>query len=290
MAEVAFGLPVYNGEDYLAAALTSLQEQDLADIEIVISDNASTDATEEIARRAAVEDSRVRYVRHSRNRGGAWNYNAAVMLTHAPLFSWMAADDVKLPGFARECRDALIDAGPESVFSCCRTRLIDADGAIIEDLNDTALEVDAPTPHGRLRGLYRSQASHLQYGVIRREALLRTRGVMAVYGDDMILLTELLCLGRMALAPGQHFLQRRHAAQFSQQGAGQVLWHDPEARLRWAFPQFRLNAHLYAAVGRAGLGVAEAARCQVAIARYWAVPRWRGMARDVATALGVASR
>ncbi len=47
---VGVGMPVYNGERFLAEAIESVLRQSFADFELVISDNASTDRTEEICR------------------------------------------------------------------------------------------------------------------------------------------------------------------------------------------------------------------------------------------------
>jgi glycosyltransferase involved in cell wall biosynthesis len=287
---VTFGLPVFNGERYLAEALRSIQEQDLEDIEIVVSDNGSTDGTEEIARTAADHDHRIRYLRSPVNRGGAWNYQRVAALAAAPLFSWMAADDVKGSAFARRCVEALDDAGGEYVFACPRTRLIDADGIVFEHLNDDRMGMDATSAAVRVRNLLQAQASHVMYGVIRTSALRRTRGVRPRVGDDMILLVELLCQGRMVLVDEDLFDQRRHREQFSQQGQNQVAWHAPDARARFAFPQTLLDLELYAAVAHTDLPFAEKARCWATIAPSWAFPRWRGVAGDVRTAMGVPAR
>jgi len=47
---VSIGMPVYNGEKYLPNALTTLLNQDFEDFELIISDNGSSDRTEEICR------------------------------------------------------------------------------------------------------------------------------------------------------------------------------------------------------------------------------------------------
>ena len=69
------GLPVYNGADYLAEAIDSILKQSFEDFELLIQDNASTDATGEICRAYAASDPRVRYVRNPQNVGAAGNYN-----------------------------------------------------------------------------------------------------------------------------------------------------------------------------------------------------------------------
>lgn len=284
---VSIGLPVYNGERFLPDALRSVQEQDLEDIEIVLSDNGSTDGTEEIARTAAAADPRVRYLRSATNRGGAWNYMHVARASRGELFMWMAADDVKAPQFLSSCVQALDDAGPEVVLACPRTSLVDRDDVVFEQLNDTHMGMDAATAHQRVRNLLRSQASHVMYGVIRMDVLRTTRGLLPMVGDDMVLLTELLCRGRMALVDEQLFLQRRHRGQLSHQGHKQVMWHAPDAHLRFAFPQTKLDAELYRAVGLAPLPIAEKALCWAALGPSWVLPRWRGVARDLATAVGV---
>ena len=60
---VSIGLPVFNGMPYLETALDSLLAQDESDIEVIISDNASWDATEDHCRAVAAHDTRVRYSR-----------------------------------------------------------------------------------------------------------------------------------------------------------------------------------------------------------------------------------
>ena len=72
---LSIGLPVYNGENYLAAAIESLLGQTYGDFELIISDNASTDGTEDICRGYAAQDPRIRYCRQPQNIGGAPNHN-----------------------------------------------------------------------------------------------------------------------------------------------------------------------------------------------------------------------
>ena len=80
---VSFGLPVYNGERYLEEAIESILAQTFEDFELVISDNASTDGTEEICRRYADKDDRIRYSRNTTNIGGMNNGNRTFRLARA---------------------------------------------------------------------------------------------------------------------------------------------------------------------------------------------------------------
>ena len=72
---VSIGMPVYNGENYLAQALDSLLAQTFTDFEIVICGNASTDGTEALCREYAERDARIVYRRNESNVGAAANFN-----------------------------------------------------------------------------------------------------------------------------------------------------------------------------------------------------------------------
>ena len=75
---VSVGVPVYNGERFIRQTLDSLVDQSFKDLEIVISDNASTDGTAAICEEYARRDDRIRYVRNERNVGLAKNFNRVV--------------------------------------------------------------------------------------------------------------------------------------------------------------------------------------------------------------------
>jgi hypothetical protein len=287
MARLTFGIPVYNGERYLGAALDSVRQQDTEDIRIVISDNGSTDGTQEICHAAANEDSRIDYRRYEQNSGGIWNYANVLALADTELFSWMAADDIKLPTFASSAIAALDAGGPSVAFSCTRTRIIDGAGTVYEDLNDERMGLDAETAHERIRNLLRAQASHPMYGVIRMDALRRTRGITSVLGDDMVLLVELLCVGKMALASDQAFLQRRHDSQVSVQGVSSTSWFAPGQKANRSFAETRTNIELYRGIAHSTLPRGEKLRSWGVLGPAWVFPRWRAVARDMANAVGI---
>ena len=83
---LTLGLPVYNGERFLAASVDALLGQTFTDFELIISDNGSIDRTGEIARSYEAKDRRVRYVQQRQNRGASFNHNF-VMSRPAASFS-----------------------------------------------------------------------------------------------------------------------------------------------------------------------------------------------------------
>ena len=121
---VTIGMPVYNGAALVGAALESILAQTLTDFELIISDNASTDATAEVCRSYAAKDRRIRYYRNEKNLGAAPNFNRVVELATngVPYFKWAAHDDVIAPTFLEKCARVL-DAAPQSVVAGWVARL-----------------------------------------------------------------------------------------------------------------------------------------------------------------------
>lgn len=210
---VSIGVPVYNGERYLARTLESLLAQTFSDFEVIITDNASTDATAEIGRAFAARDSRIRYHRAEQNQGVAANFLWAFELAKAPYFKWQAADDLCAPTFLAECV-AILDAHPEVVLAFPRTQIIDEDDQPVR-ANDYDADADLPQPHKRFSRLmninHRVHGAHELYGVIRREALARIPVYDRVVRSDSIMLCRLALLGRFRRLDQLLFLNREHS-------------------------------------------------------------------------------
>ncbi|QIJ63049.1 glycosyltransferase family 2 protein [Streptomyces sp. JB150] len=89
---------VYNDAGRLPRAVASVRRQTHANIEIVISDDHSTDATPEVARRLAAEDPRILHLRLDRNSGGcSVPRNRALEIARAPYVMFLDSDDELLP-------------------------------------------------------------------------------------------------------------------------------------------------------------------------------------------------
>jgi glycosyltransferase involved in cell wall biosynthesis len=113
---VSIGVPVYNGAHFLARSLESLLAQTYPHLEIIICDNASTDATSAIGVEFSTRDSRVRYVRNDANIGANPNFLKALALASGKYFTWTAADDVRPPDSIEACVRAL-EASPDAVMA-----------------------------------------------------------------------------------------------------------------------------------------------------------------------------
>src|ERR1043165_2318071 len=113
---VSVGMPVYNGERFLRQAVESILGQTFRDFELIISDNGSTDATQQLCEEFAAADSRVRYIRHDKNRGAIFNWAHVVDAARAPYFKWASANDISAPRLLELCVQCL-DTQPAVVVA-----------------------------------------------------------------------------------------------------------------------------------------------------------------------------
>ena len=152
--KLSVGMPVYNGEPYIGIAINSILDQTFGDFELIISDNASTDHTEDICRDFASRDKRVIYSRSEENLGAAQNYNRLVDMASADYFRWSNSDDLFAPELHERCVSVL-DTTPDAVLSYGRTRIIDENGNENGDYDDN-LDLRDDLPSDRFKRFHDS--------------------------------------------------------------------------------------------------------------------------------------
>lgn len=225
---VSIGLPVYNGENYLAEAINSVLAQTYTDFELIICDNGSTDRTEEICRHYADVDPRVRYHRNPKNLGASANFRRAFELATGELFRWLAHDDALAPEYLDRCVAAL-DRQPDAILAQPLVGIIDAKGVVKSVGDDGLQQASSPRVSERFAVLVRYPRRYWEvFALIRRDVLAKT-GLLAPFTcSDVVLGFELGLLGRFALVPEPLFLNRHHPDRFSQ-----AVLVDRTASLRW---------------------------------------------------------
>jgi glycosyltransferase involved in cell wall biosynthesis len=270
---VTIGVPVYNGEPFIAEALESIAAQTFEDYEVIISDNASEDGTEGVCRGYAARDSRVRYVRNERNIGLARNFQQLVRLASGEYFKLANADDVSDPRLVGECV-AVLAAHPEVVLCYGKTVLIDQQSKPLRPYED-GLDLRDPRAAVRFRvAAERAGLVNLLQGVIRTAALRRTGLLGTFTASDMVLVSELSLYGQFHELPEVLFYRRLHPAALSSvtsaeglQGVWDPLRRKAERLLAW---------HHYGATARA------VTRAPIAAAEKIALLGW--LARKAVTA------
>ena len=208
---VTIGIPVYNGSNYLKAALSSILEQDHEHLEILIADNASTDDSLAIVSAVADGDPRVRILGSDTNRGAAWNYNRLVDEATGEYFKWAAHDDVCLPNYVSSCVGVL-QTRPEVVLTYPQTSIIDSEGLVVKDYDENLrLDIQGDIKRGASM-LWNIGLCNAVFGVVRTASLRDTKMIQPFDSSDVALLAEIAIRGRVVQVDGRSFLRRRHKA------------------------------------------------------------------------------
>ena len=205
---LTIGLPVYNGEKYLAQSLDALLGQSYQDFELIIADNASTDGTADICQRYAQQDSRVRYIRQPTNVGLAPNHNLVVEQARGELFKWAASDDLYARELIERCVDAL-DEHPDVVLAHSWSARIDGSGTVTHVYKYPLNTSSAQAPE-RFRSLLFGSGGDDDYGVIRTKVLRRTAMKESYHHADRTIIAELALHGRFYQVPDWLFFRRDH--------------------------------------------------------------------------------
>ncbi|MBV6416787.1 MAG: hypothetical protein CMLOHMNK_01402 [Steroidobacteraceae bacterium] len=238
---ITVGLPVYNGEKYLAAAIESHLSQSFGDFELVISDNGSTDATEDICTRFANLDSRVRYLRSPTNRGILWNHRRVMepIGDATPYFRWAGADDILEPGLLA-AMVAVLDKRPEVEAVMPGTKNIDENGAIIRTM-DRTLNLESPDVYQRARQILLANYQHvIAYGLLRAPSLRHMRTGPNYIGWDPVFIWELALRGQVFQLVEPALLRRFHRGSISRVKTVKEMkkWVEPDARPGMNFPHW----------------------------------------------------
>lgn len=271
MPRLTLGMPVFNGERFLEETLRSLLAQTFTDFVLIISDNGSTDRTQEICRSHGALDPRIRYHREEVNRGAAWNYNRVVELAEGEYFKWAAHDDLIAPDYLARCVEVL-NRDPGVVLCHADDQDIDEAGAPIDRRRFSHIpsgeRASSHDPADRFRKLIRlDHDCEYVFGVIRLSVLRKTALILGYTDSDRTLLGELALYGRFVEIPERLFLHRHHTGSsgraFPISGGWhqRTAWFDPGKAGKTEFPQWRQVAEYLKAIHRSPLSPAEKSRC-----------------------------
>lgn len=201
---MTIGLPVYNGAATLELALDSLLAQEYRDFRLVISDNASTDATAAICANRAGADNRVDYMRQTTNIGAVPNYAAVLRRADTPYFMWAADDDLWEPTFLGTLVDAL-EREPAPALACCDYDVhVHSTGERISHSPDSMPRLDPALGEVfTVLELLRSPQPTLVYGLFRTDRLGRANARRFPDFDfgDLSLLTQFALNDGIRLVP-----------------------------------------------------------------------------------------
>jgi glycosyltransferase involved in cell wall biosynthesis len=274
-------------------ALRTLVSQTHEDLEIIISDNASTDETQRICESYAARDRRIHYFRQPVNRGGAFNHNFVAKMASGPYFRWYSYDDWMDRRCIEECARVL-DENEDVVLAWpYPTPVYEADAFAYQPAQE--YESDPPwddaSPSSRLRSLIGPHRENSLisrcypiYGVARHKDFLATLPLGPFYGSDNVILVNLALRGRWYRLPEGLFFYRRHKdASTSGRSLHEVArWMDPAMSPGRSMPEWRRLAGFAKAVIHTRLSLRERLLCAAIVLKSPFIHRnWGFMWWDV---------
>lgn len=209
-AVVAVGMPVYNSARWLPATIESILAQTFRDFVLIISDNASTDATADICARFAAQDPRIRYFRQNENVGVFRNYDTVFELSSSEYFKWASSNDYCHPKFLERCISVL-NARPDAALVYPKTLLFEDDRDAATPYDDN-LDIQDEEPATRfIRVLEQIKLNNVMNGVIRSSVLARTSLNRPHAASDLVLVAEIALQGKLVEVPWPLFYRRMTA-------------------------------------------------------------------------------
>jgi hypothetical protein len=198
---VSIGIPTFNRAGSLRRAVASALGQTYRHLEIVISDNGSSDGTPEVCRELAAADARVRVRREPDNRGPIANFNAVIAELRGEYGMLLADDDWLDADYVERCL-AELRARPDLALVGGVARYYDGDDAVREGRRTNLPQEDPGTRMWRyLRGV---DDNGIFYGLARTADLQRAAPMPDVLGADWLLVTALAFAGKALTVADTH--------------------------------------------------------------------------------------
>jgi glycosyltransferase involved in cell wall biosynthesis len=278
---VSIGLPVHNGEQYLEASIRSLLGQSYRNIELIICDNASTDATRSMCERVAESDSRVRYHRNETNVGGANNHNLTFTLSKGKYFRWAAHDDIVEPELIERCVDVL--ENNENVVVCHTDFVqIDEDSQVIEHVSRNHCSSANPADRFAAMSTARDFCEET-YGLMRADIFGRTELQQDYTGSDRTLMSEIALYGPFHNIEQTLFQKRMHGGNQYIDWRTRMAWFGEEYKGKIVFPWWTGLFDYVLVVRRVPLKSPERALCYLHIGR-WIILNSTKLVKDLVVA------
>jgi glycosyltransferase involved in cell wall biosynthesis len=271
---VSIGIPTYSRAEKLARAVDSVLGQTHANLEVVISDNASDDGTEALCRALCAREPRVRYLRSPANRGPTANFNTVIDELRGDYAMLLSDDDWLDPDYVATCLAELRRA-PDLVLACGIGRYL-RDGDVVR--GGVEMRLEQGSARARVVAYVRDvDENGLFYGLMARAVMRRAAPLRNVLGNDWLLAAAIAAQGKATTLTTTSINRELDgtSADFAKLCAtlGLPGW---QARI----PHLVIASQLIADIGwRAPVyrDLGPLARARLACEAAWAAIRWRSL-------------
>lgn len=189
---VTIGIPTYNRAVLLRRSIESALHQNYENIEVIISDNASTDETENVCQFYCKQDGRLKYVRQPINLGATANFNDVRKQAAGQYFMWLADDDWLDAAYASSCvRELILD--PDVAIVCGRSIYYRGEK---KAYGETAINLLQDAWWQRILKYYwRVEGNGIMYGLMRTADVQQIE-LQNTMGGDWLLVARIAAIGK----------------------------------------------------------------------------------------------
>jgi len=200
---VSIGIPLYNEEEFVQSVLEAVLAQDYPNLEIIISENCSTDSTLKIVESFATLDSRIKIFKTEKNVNAAKNFfNILNAISNdSKYFALVSGHDFIAPSYIRKCVE-ILETEPNVVLAYSKANFIDVHG------NDIGICPSSFDTRGNsliaryFQVLWGLEYGYAMYGVMRNSVISKVfKKPLELLAPDYIILSELACIGEFAQIP-----------------------------------------------------------------------------------------
>src|SRR2546421_4318788 len=195
---VTIGLPTYNRASEVERGIESALAQDYCNLELVISDNCSTDHTQLVCERFCAQDNRVRYIRQPTNRGPKANFLEVLRLARGEFFMWLGDDDWLDSSYVSQCAQKLIE-NPDYSLVCGVAQYYQDKQFLLEGETMVLLQDRAEE---RVLIFYGEVVHNGTFYGIMRLRQLHLASLQNVLGSDWILIAAIAFMGKIDIVKG----------------------------------------------------------------------------------------
>jgi glycosyltransferase involved in cell wall biosynthesis len=205
---VSIGIPVYNEQRFLEKGLISLLAQDYPNVEILITDNGSTDASQSIIEKYRQKHPNIHVHRFAENKGAVASFNDCCRRAQGKYFMWAGAHDLWEPSYISRCVEVL-EADESVVGVQSLADLIDIDDSTLGMYDDEIQTRGMPMFKRYAHVLWFLASCNLIHGVWRRKELHETALFQGTWAPDNLIIAHMSLKGSIAVVPQNLFHRRQ---------------------------------------------------------------------------------
>lgn len=182
-------MPAYNAEPFIEEAIASVIAQTVADWELIVIDDCSTDDTVQIVSAFVRQDPRIQLLTNASNMGVAKTRNRGLELCRGQYVALLDSDDYWKPRFLEKMLERAEQTGADIIY--CSYELVDEQGKKV--CNDFIVPLETTFEESIVRSVILPSAS-----LITSDIAMESRFPTNMYHEDIALWFQLLKNGKKA--------------------------------------------------------------------------------------------